>query len=100
MNRTQFPPNVDVEVGMEFETDGGHGQSVRVVKVEGDSVTIDANHPLAGEVLSFDIKVVSVREATEEEIAAYFTESCSCGCGCGHEEEHDACGCGGCSACH
>jgi len=40
-----------------------------VVGVEGDEVTIDGNHPLAGMTLNFDVKVVDVREATAEEIA-------------------------------
>jgi FKBP-type peptidyl-prolyl cis-trans isomerase SlyD len=39
-----------------------------VTKVEGDNVTMDINYPLAGIALDFDNKVVSVREATEEEL--------------------------------
>jgi len=39
-----------------------------VKKVEGDNVTIDINHPLAGVALNFDIKILSVREATKEEL--------------------------------
>jgi len=38
------------------------------VKVDGEEVTLDANHPLAGETLHFDVKVVDVREATPEEL--------------------------------
>ena len=59
-----------VEVGMEFQAqgEGGGVQYVVVKKVEDDGITIDGNHPLAGEVLSFDVKVEEVREATEEEI--------------------------------
>jgi FKBP-type peptidyl-prolyl cis-trans isomerase SlyD len=37
--------------------------------VEGDNVTIDINHPLAGVALNFDIEIISVRESTEEEHA-------------------------------
>lgn len=60
-----------VEVGMSFEAEAPSGEVQRVVikDVEGDQVTIDANHPLAGMALNFDVDVVSVREATEEEIA-------------------------------
>ena len=60
-----------VEVGMGFEAEGPDGsiQSIVVKKVEGDEVTIDANHPLAGVVLNFDVQIVDVREASEEEIA-------------------------------
>ncbi|MGP1415897.1 MAG: FKBP-type peptidyl-prolyl cis-trans isomerase [Treponema sp.] len=97
VERKQFPADVKVEVGMEFETDGPHGRAVRVIKVGDDLVTIDANHPLAGETLHFDIKVVSSRMATDEEIAELFSHSCDCGCG---DSDEDSCGCSGCSGCH
>jgi FKBP-type peptidyl-prolyl cis-trans isomerase SlyD len=42
---------------------------VRVTKVEGDSVTVDGNHPLAGKHLNFSVTIAEVRAATEEEIA-------------------------------
>jgi FKBP-type peptidyl-prolyl cis-trans isomerase SlyD len=45
----------------------GASQSIVVKKVEGDAVTIDINHPLAGVALNFDIQIVSVPESTEEE---------------------------------
>lgn len=59
-----------VEAGMVFEAKAPDGamQEIVVVKVEGDAVTIDTNHPLAGVALNFDINVVSVREATKEEL--------------------------------
>ena len=60
-----------VEAGMAFETqtpDGGV-QRIVVKEVNGEEVTIDANHPLAGVVLHFDVEIVGIREATEEEIA-------------------------------
>jgi FKBP-type peptidyl-prolyl cis-trans isomerase SlyD len=44
-------------------------QRIVVKEVEGDMVTVDANHPLAGVELNFDVNIISVREATEEEIA-------------------------------
>lgn len=58
-----------VEVGMAFEAKApdGSSQHIVVTKVEGDNVTIDMNHPLAGIALNFDIQIVSVRESTEEE---------------------------------
>lgn len=61
---------------------------VRVVSVEGEEVLLDANHPLAGLDLTFDVEVVSVREATEEELShghAHQGEGGGCGshdCGC------------------
>ncbi|MBT0585790.1 FKBP-type peptidyl-prolyl cis-trans isomerase [Alteromonas oceanisediminis] len=61
---------MDVEVGMSFRatTDGGD-QSVTIIDVSDDEVVVDGNHPLAGIELTFDVEIVDVREATEEEIA-------------------------------
>lgn len=58
-----------VEVGMAFEAKAPDGttQNIIVTKVDGDDITIDTNHPLAGVVLNFDIQIVSVRDSTEEE---------------------------------
>ena len=54
---------------MRFQTMSEHGmQVVTVVAVDADHVTIDANHPLAGETLNFDVTIVEVRDATEEEL--------------------------------
>ncbi|HEY5604638.1 MAG TPA: peptidylprolyl isomerase [Gammaproteobacteria bacterium] len=47
--------------------DGGH-LTVTVVDISNDEVTVDANHPLAGYHLNFDVKVVDVRDATQEEL--------------------------------
>ena len=44
-------------------------QPVTVVKVQNETVTLDGNHPLAGQTLNFDVEVVNVREATEEELS-------------------------------
>lgn len=59
-----------IEPGMEFQaqTPSGQVQYVVVKEVAEDGVTIDGNHALAGKVLSFDISVEAVREATAEEI--------------------------------
>ncbi len=60
----------DVEVGMQFRAESQAGeQMVTVTEVEGDEVTVDGNHPLAGETLSFDVEITGVREATEEELS-------------------------------
>lgn len=48
----------------------GREQHLLVTKVEGDSVTLDGNHPLAGQTLNFEVSVASLREATSEELNA------------------------------
>ncbi len=69
IERAAFEGVESVEEGMTFEAKAPDGtpQSIVVKKVDGDQVTIDTNHPLAGVVLNFDIQIVSVRESTEEE---------------------------------
>lgn len=68
--RAAFQGVESIEVGMAFEAKAPDGAVHRTVvkKVEGDKITVDANHPLAGVVLNFDVEIVGVREATEEEI--------------------------------
>ena len=56
-----------VEVGMQFQADDG--MVVTVKEVGPDSVTIDANHELAGETLHFAIDVVEVRDASDDELS-------------------------------
>ncbi|MEN6598813.1 MAG: peptidylprolyl isomerase [Rectinema sp.] len=69
VNKKDFGDNVEVAAGMQFEAHGEDGTLiVTVVNVDGEEVTLDANHPLAGETLHFDVKVVDVREATPEEL--------------------------------
>lgn len=56
-----------VEVGMQFQTN--RGGVVTVTKVGLESITVDANHPLAGVELNFDVEVMEIRNATEDELA-------------------------------
>ena len=69
VKRTQFPEEMDVQEGMQFETQSpdGHGMVFTVEGIEGYKVEINGNHPLAGETLNFSIEVLSVREATDDE---------------------------------
>ncbi len=61
---------VDFKPGMTVQVNTSEGQrTVVVTKVGLKTLDVDANHPLAGRTLSFDIEVVAVREASEEEIA-------------------------------
>ena len=68
--RKQFPPNTMVMVGQQINAQGPNNRQipVRVTKVTAEEVTVDANHPLAGVALTFDVKVVEVRIASIEEI--------------------------------
>lgn len=60
----------ELEVGMQFETMTDEGPKVAtVVDIDGDEVTVDLNHPLAGMTLHFDVTVLGVRDATAEEVA-------------------------------
>lgn len=69
VSKSLFDGVESVVAGMKFQTNTGEQtQVVKVVAVQGDSVTVDANHPLAGFTLYFDIEVLAVREATEEEV--------------------------------
>jgi FKBP-type peptidyl-prolyl cis-trans isomerase SlyD len=56
---------------MQFHASGPDGgmQIVTIRELEGDDVIVDGNHPLAGQRLHFKVKVVSVRDASEEEVA-------------------------------
>ncbi|RMF76719.1 MAG: peptidylprolyl isomerase [Chloroflexi bacterium] len=60
--RNQFPPDSDPQVGQQFEIQQGNGQSVPVVvaAVAGEVVTLDANHPLAGQDLTFEIELLKI----------------------------------------
>jgi FKBP-type peptidyl-prolyl cis-trans isomerase SlyD len=67
--REMFQGVDTIEVGMQFHAQTDHGmQVITVAKVDGSTVTVDGNHPLAGETLHFDVKVIEVRAATEEEM--------------------------------
>ncbi|MBN2694993.1 peptidylprolyl isomerase [bacterium] len=101
-----------IEIGMQFHAHTHHGvQVLTVVGVEGEEVVVDANHPLAGVTLVFDVKVVELRDATEEELAhghvhgeeyeddeEYEHHGCGCGCegddcDCDCDDENCDCGC-------
>lgn len=58
----QLPPELDAQVGMQLQLNQPDGQAipVQITQIEGETVTIDANHPLAGKDLNFDIEVVEI----------------------------------------
>jgi FKBP-type peptidyl-prolyl cis-trans isomerase SlyD len=69
--RTEFPTEIPLEVGTELEVKNADGEvlSATIAEVNGDTVKLDFNHPLAGKQLVFDVTVVDLRTATEEELA-------------------------------
>jgi FKBP-type peptidyl-prolyl cis-trans isomerase SlyD len=68
--RERFQGAPQVEPGMQFQANTPQGpRTVTVVAADDQNVTVDANHPLAGVTLTFDVKVVDVRDATAEEVA-------------------------------
>lgn len=82
-----------VKEGMRFhaETPEGELQMVTVTKVEGNAVTIDGNHPMAGQDLNFDVSVVDVREASEDELQQGCVQGAECDC-----EDGDCANCHDC----
>ncbi|HEX9626093.1 MAG TPA: peptidylprolyl isomerase [Acidiferrobacterales bacterium] len=68
--RDRFEPGVDIQAGMQFHTHAEGGvQVVTVTAVDEQNVTVDANHPLAGVTLNFQVEIMEVRDATEEELS-------------------------------
>lgn len=91
VDRSIFPEGAEIKPGMRFRASSQHGSDlVVVVAVDGDTITVDANHPLAGETLKFNVTIREVRPATAEEIAHghvhHGTKDDDCcgqsGCGC------------------
>jgi len=70
--KSQLPPveGGELKKGSQFqsETPEGHLQIFTVTEVKENQVTLDGNHPLAGQDLTFDVEVVEIRDATEEEL--------------------------------
>jgi FKBP-type peptidyl-prolyl cis-trans isomerase SlyD len=66
--KKEFPPGVKVGGQLEGSTDDGQPHVFHVMKIKGDTVFLDGNHPLAGKELRFHVKVTGVRKATAEEI--------------------------------
>lgn len=66
--RSSFQGVDQIDVGMRFQADSNQGPMVvTVTAVDEENVTVDGNHPLAGQNLNFDVEIVEVREATQDE---------------------------------
>jgi FKBP-type peptidyl-prolyl cis-trans isomerase SlyD len=78
----------------------GNRLNAEVLEINESSVSVDLNHPLAGENLHFVGKVIDIHAASEEEIAAYTGGGCSGGCcsdGDCNGQERSGCGSCGCN---
>ena len=70
VEKAEFEDGEEITEGKEFQYDDEDGNifHVRIVKIDGDKVTVDGNHPLAGKTLNFDVEVLGVRAATDDEL--------------------------------
>jgi FKBP-type peptidyl-prolyl cis-trans isomerase SlyD len=66
--KSEFPPGVKVGGHLRGTTDDGQEQVYTVMKIKGDQVLLDGNHPWAGKALKFTVQVTEVRAASPEEI--------------------------------
>lgn len=70
VSRAQIPVEGELSIGDRFQTDTDrHAPIVTVVAMDAETVTLDANHPLAGVDLTFEIEIIAVRRATETELS-------------------------------
>jgi FKBP-type peptidyl-prolyl cis-trans isomerase SlyD len=69
ISKKHFPPGVKVGGQLSIRSEDGHEHAFTVMKIKGDAVHLDGNHPLAGQALRFTATVTEVRAASAEEIA-------------------------------
>ncbi len=83
MPRTMFAELGELSVGMRINIKGQDGESqlVTITQLDDENVVVDGNHPLAGQVLHFEVGIVSVREPTEEELAQGYATGSGAGAG-------------------
>lgn len=69
VKKTQFPPDAQLTVGDQFQVNNdAHSPVFTITAIESEDVTVDGNHPMAGKDLFFDVEIVGVRPATDEEM--------------------------------
>ena len=82
VKRSLLPVDGELQIGDQFQTGPDrHAPVVTVRAIEGEDVILDANHPLAGVDLTFDVEIVSVRPATSDELSHGHAHGPG---GCGH----------------
>ncbi len=82
-DRADVPPEMDPEVGetVALTSPDGHEVPARITAVDAEKVTVDLNHPLAGETLTFEIQVVGISATPTQP-----QDECGCGCSCGSDD--------------
>lgn len=101
--KSEFPEDIPMEAGVEILVNNDDGEEMAAVieEISLNSITLNFNHPLAGKDLNFKVKIVSIREATAEELehGHIHYDDCCCeddGCDCedgGCDCEDGGCGC-------
>jgi peptidylprolyl isomerase len=77
--RADIPPELNPEVGMTvgMQTPDGQQTPAQIVHLDDEKLTLDMNHPLAGETLNFEIEVVGINDTPTQA-----QSGCGCGCDC------------------
>ena len=79
VSRDQFPENMEIKPGMMMAAQTDQGPiPFTISEINGDQITIDFNHQMAGKTLTFEVEVIEVRDATPQELP----DDCGPGCGC------------------
>ncbi|MDJ0722459.1 MAG: peptidylprolyl isomerase [Desulfobacterales bacterium] len=88
--RNEVPPEMEPQVGQAIALTSPDGRQIpaRIAAVDDQQITVDLNHPLAGQALTFDIEVVGISPTATQEHAG-----CGGGCGGGCHDDKSGCGC-------
>jgi peptidylprolyl isomerase len=91
-SKAEIPPQMNPQVGQTVGLSAPNGQQVpaTITEVTNEAVTVDLNHPLAGETLVFDIQVLGITETPTQE-----APTCGCDCGSGASDSDSGCACDG-----
>ncbi|MBQ4133056.1 MAG: peptidylprolyl isomerase [Desulfovibrionaceae bacterium] len=81
--KSDLPDEIAPEIGLQLVLYTEQGpMEVEVCEIKEDEVILDANHPLAGEALTFEIELVDILDGPTEKNACSASDCGSCGCGC------------------
>ena len=79
VSREQFPEDMEIKIGMMMAAQTDQGPiPFTISEINGDQITIDFNHQMAGKTLTFEVEIIDVRNATPQELP----DDCGPGCGC------------------